>query len=75
MTKWKRYSIWMTDYPILYFGDKAGKEAPMRPCIVDKYDGNKYVHVIVYELGTTRTSSETIKSGYLYNTTRENNDK
>lgn len=52
-----------TDYPITSLGDIAGQPAPVRPCDVLSYDGNKYCVCIV---GDVR---ETIKAGYLY--TRE----
>ena len=53
----KRY--W-TDYPILELGDEAGKEAPVRECVLISYDGDKYCFVRVGEV------TELIKAGYIY---------
>lgn len=49
-----------TDYPIEWLGDEAGKLAPIRPCKVVSYDGNKYCGVMV------DGSYQEIKAGYLY---------
>lgn len=49
-----------TDYPILRMGDKAGEIAPVRPCKVLAYDGDKYCRVKVGRY------VESIKRGYIY---------
>ncbi len=49
-----------TDYPITRMGDAEGKEAPIRPCKVVSYDGDKYVRIRVGRY------SESIKRGYVY---------
>jgi hypothetical protein len=49
-----------TDYPFLELGDEAGKEAPIRECIVKAYDGDKYCTVIV------DGHEDEIKRGYIY---------
>lgn len=58
-----------TDYPIIKFGDKPGRLAPMREIEILSYDGNKYctVKVIpsIFEKNK-KPVKETIKSGYIY---------
>ena len=49
-----------TDYPIAELGDKPWVNAPIRPCLVIEYDGDKYATVIVGRITTE------FKSGYLY---------
>lgn len=49
-----------TDYPIAALGDAACDDAPVRPCRVLAYDGNKYLKI---EVGGM---CEYVKSGYVY---------
>lgn len=49
-----------TDYPIVELGDRPGARAPIRPCLVLSWDGNKYAQV---EIGGITT---TFKIFYLY---------
>lgn len=49
-----------TDYPFAELGDTPGEPAPIRPCLVLHYDGNKYCQV---EVGDTLLD---VKAGYLY---------
>lgn len=49
-----------TDYPIESLGDVSGKLAPVRPCIVLEYDGDKYCVVRVSGV------RELIKTAYVY---------
>ena len=49
-----------TDYPIRTLGDEPNKEAPIRPCEILDYDGDKYCLVRV------EWNELEIKSGYLY---------
>ena len=51
-----------TDYPFTELGDIAGKQAPIRSCIVTSYDGDKYCKIVVGKLETE------VKAGYLYKT-------
>ena len=55
----KNMKAW-TDYPITRLGDLAGEEAPVRPCKILSYDGDKYCRVKVGRY------VETIKAAYLY---------
>jgi hypothetical protein len=49
-----------TDYPIAELGDEPGKPAPVRPCKVLCWDGDKYATI---EVEGVRTE---VKAGYLY---------
>lgn len=49
-----------TDYPILELGDVSGEIAPIRRCVVIKYDGDKYTKALVEGVITE------IKRGYIY---------
>ena len=49
-----------TDYPFRMLGDEPNKEAPIRPCEVINYDGDKYVTVLV------GGGLAEIKAGYCY---------
>lgn len=49
-----------TDYPITELGDESGKIAPIRPCEIISYDGDKYVDVRVGGVVTN------FKAGYVY---------
>lgn len=49
-----------TDYPFQMLGDIPHKEAPIRPCEIIDYDGDKYVTVRV------GGGLANIKSGYCY---------
>jgi hypothetical protein len=51
-----------TDYPFVSLGDTAGQLAPVREIEVVKFDGNKYVKIIVDGV------QEEIKYGYIYQT-------
>ena len=51
-----------TDYPFVELGDVSGEKAPVRPCTVLSYDGDKYCKIVVGSLETE------IKAGYLYKT-------
>jgi hypothetical protein len=52
--------IFFTDYPITQLGDSPRKEAPVRECRIFKYDGNKYITILV---GNVLTE---VKRGYVY---------
>jgi hypothetical protein len=65
--------ILYTDYPIIEFGDKEGKKAPIRRCKIINYDGDKYCEVEVIE-NNLRVFKE-IKRGYIYNTYTRYNPK
>jgi len=49
-----------TDYPIAELGDAPGIEAPVRPCKVVRYDGDKYVDIEV------KGKLVSVKRGYVY---------
>lgn len=49
-----------TDYPFVELGDLAGQRAPIRPCVLLRYDGSKYCDVKVHG----RVFN--IKRGYIY---------
>lgn len=51
-----------TDYPIVELGDIAGKEAPIRHCVIVSYDGDKRCKIVI---GSSLVETE-LKSGYLY---------
>lgn len=51
-----------TDYPFKSLGDKVYREAPIRPCEVLSYDGDKYVTILVAGM------KEEVKAGYVYET-------
>ena len=58
----------LTDYPFVEFGDALNQKAPMRKCIVESYDGDKYCNIRVseYKNGKTKTIKVNIKIGYIY---------
>lgn len=66
-TRQEAYLHGYTDYPFTLLGDKAGKQAPIRPVVVIGYDGDKYCKVVVstqdHPVGRIKDS---IKSGYIY---------
>lgn len=51
-----------TDYPIVALGDVERQEAPIRPCMVMAYDGDKYA---IVEVGGVR---QQMKLAYVYTT-------
>jgi len=55
----KHLDAW-TDYPIEQLGDRAGYDAPIRPCKVISYDGDKYLTIEV--MGVTQS----LKGCYVY---------
>ena len=52
--------MFYTDYPFVELGDKPGEKAPTRKVRIIRYDGNKYVDILV---GGILTS---VKCGYIY---------
>jgi hypothetical protein len=50
-----------TDYPFSELGDEPYKEAPIRECVVIRFDGDKYCDI---EIEGKKLS---VKYGYLYN--------
>ncbi len=49
-----------TDYPFTELGDEPFKEAPIRECIINWYDGNKLCGI------TVNGKNLEVKSGYIY---------
>ena len=56
--------IYYTDYPFAELGDTAFELAPIRPCYILEYDGDKYAKIFVS--GTTQD----VKMCYIYDTER-----
>lgn len=52
--------MFWTDYPFTALGDTPGQEAPVRPCQVIGYDGDKYCKIAI--LGSVME----VKRGYIY---------
>lgn len=66
----ERKPFWVqTDYPFVELGDLPNHPAPLREALVIRYDGDKYVEVVVYGQGKQRIRTD-IKAGYCYDCTK-----